>query len=147
MISISLDTNGLHRALNEFGTRLDGHLAKGLEATLESIAARAKQTTTFVDRTGTLRNSIQSEGVTGSFWSDRMVGTIGFGATAGQAANAAGRNLRKGRGHFYGLDQEYGTRTIHEKRFVRDAIDAEFGGFLEDSIANAFREAGFEVSG
>ena len=132
MITVSLDPGGLHRALNEFGAKLDVHLARGLEATLESIAATAKQTTTFTDRTGALRNSIQSEGVQGSFWNDRMVGTIGFGAM--------------NRGFPYGLAQEYGSKTgVREKRFIRDAIDAEFGDFLEDAVAAAFREAGFEV--
>lgn len=147
MISISLDPGGMHRALSQLSTQVDRHLREGLEATLESIAARAKQTTTFVDRTGLLRNSIRSEGAQGSFFGGQMTGSIGFGATAGDAARAAGRKLRRGRGFQYGLAQEFGTRTgVREKRFIRDAIDAEGSEFLEDAVANAFRAAGFEVA-
>lgn len=148
MIEITLDTSGLERALRVLGASLERYVEQGFETTLESIASRAKQTTTFVDRTGLLRNSIRSEGVSGDYFGRGLVGTIGFAATAGQAASMAGRKLRKGRGFFYGLAQEFGTKNgVREKRFIRDAIDAQGPEAIEDALRAAFRRAGFEVSG
>ena len=139
MISFRLDPSGLTQATSRLEAALDRHVKQGLEATLESIAARAKQTTTFVDRTSALRNSIQSEGVTGSYLAEDITGTVGFGAMS-----SSGR----GRGYPYGLAQEYGASNgVREKRFIRDAIDAELGEFLEDGLREAFRAAGFEVTG
>lgn len=134
MISVGLDGSGLDAALSRLEAALNRQVQAGLEATLESIAARAKQTTTFVDRTSQLRNSIRSEGVTGSYTGEDIEGTIGFAA-------------RSPRGYPYGMALEYGTRHIRERRFVRDAIDAELGNFLEDGLRRAFEAAGFEVTG
>jgi hypothetical protein len=128
------------QALSKLDDALNKHVQLGLEATLEAIAARAKQTTTFVDRTGLLRNSIRAEGVTGTYLAGDIEGTVSFGAMS--------TPRRGGRGFPYGLAQEYGTRTgVREKRFMRDAIDAELGGFLEDGLRAAFQAAGFEVVG
>jgi hypothetical protein len=114
--------------------RMGPRVEDGLELTLESIASRARQTTTYVDRTSALRNSTQSDGVTGSF-SGELEGVVSFAA-------------RSNRGYLYGLAQEFGTRKgVREKRFVRDAIDAENGDLIEGAMAQAFREAGFDVVG
>lgn len=134
MISFDLDATTFDAALSRLEGALNRHVQAGLGATLEAIAARAKQTTTFVDRTSALRNSIRSEGVTGSYTSDDLEGSIGFAA-------------RSPAGYPYGVALEYGTRHIRERRFVRDAIDAELGGFLEDGLRRAFEAAGFEVVG
>ena len=148
MIQISLDPSGLHHALSDLGAHMDRFVVEGFQVTLESIAARAKQTTTFTDRTGLLRQSIQSDGVEGSFFGDGLIGTLGFGATAGEAAARRGRKLRRGRGFKYGLAQEFGSSNgVREKRFMRDAIAAEGPELLEDAVARAFRQAGFEVNG
>ena len=150
MISISLDTQGLSNAAGGFSGRVDGYLRAGLEMTLESIAARAKETTTFVDRTGALRNSIQSDGVEGAWGSSEgLVGTVSFAATSERRTRRkrGGSRRRPSGGFFYGLVQEYGSAHIHEKRFIRDAIDAEGGQYLEDAVRRAFEEVGFEVRG
>jgi hypothetical protein len=148
VIVISLDASGLERAMGDLGANLGRFVEDGFEATLEAIAARAKQTTTFTDRTGLLRNSIQSEGASGSFAADGLEGAVGFAATAGEAASRAGRRPPRDRGFFYGLAQEFGTsRGVREKRFVRDAIDAQGPELIEDAIGAAFRHAGFEVVG
>lgn len=133
MIAIDLDPSGLERAAGSFGDRLDGFVRQGFEMTLESIAARAKETTTFIDLTGALRNSIQSDGVTGALSDPNgMIGTVSYAATSEGGA-------------FYGVFLEYGTRYIKERRFIRDAIDAENGSYLEDAVRAAFESAGFEV--
>lgn len=139
--------------------RMGPRIEDGLELTLESIANRAKQTTTYIDRTTALRNSTQSDGVTGSF-SGGLEGVVSFAA-------------RSKRGYLYGLAQEFGTTVyrgnaserniarqvdaafgiqrrkngVREKRFIRDAIDAENGDLIESAMAQAFREAGFDVVG
>lgn len=148
MIALSLDPGGLHRAMNVIADRLDVRLSEGLEATCESIAARAKQTTKFVDRTGALRNSIQSDGVTGSYGSaGGLVGTVSFAATSQPSARSRGRRGGSRGGFLYGLAQEFGTSNgVKEKRFIRDSIDAEDGQFIEDAIGNAMRDAGFEIT-
>lgn len=148
MIAISLDPGGMHRATSQLAERLDRRMREGFEMALESIAARAKQTTSFVDRTSALRNSIQSDGVEGSI-EDRegLVGTISFAATSERRATKkrGGTRRRMAGGKYYGVYIEFGTRHLKERRFVRDAIDAEDGVMLEDAIASAFRDAGFEV--
>jgi hypothetical protein len=134
VISIALDSDGISQAASSFERTLDDYVRAGLEMTLESIAVRAKQTTTFVDRTGALRNSIQSDGVTGALNDgEGLIGTVSYAATSPKGA-------------FYGSFLEYGTRFIKERRFIRDAIDAEDGAYLEDAVRAAFESAGFEVA-
>lgn len=148
MISISLDQDGLSLAASVFGRTLEDRLREGFDLTLESIAARAKQTSSFVDRTGLLRQSIQSDGVTGGLSEpDGLVGTISFGATSERTLRKkrGGSRRRMSGGAFYGVFLEYGTRHIKERRFIRDAIDAEDGMFIEDAVRAAFESAGFEV--
>jgi hypothetical protein len=148
VIGIDVDSSGLERAASTFEKSLEDHLRGGLEMTLESIAARAKQTQTFVDRTGALRNSIQSDGVTGAL-SDAsgLVGTVSYAATSERASRKkrGGSRRHMSGGEFYGAFLEYGTSRIKERRFIRDAIDAEDGGYLEDAVRGAFESAGFEV--
>jgi hypothetical protein len=120
------------------------------EMTLESIAVRAKATHSFVDRTGALRQSIRSDGVDGSLDSPRgLVGTVSYAATSERARRRSGttRRRRATGGKFYGVFLEYGTRHIKERRFIRDAIDAEDGDLIEDAISATFRDAGFAVRG
>lgn len=149
MITISLDEGGMHRAVQLLADQLDARLRQGMDATLEAIAARAKQTTTFVDRTGALRNSIQSDGATGNWSNGTLQGVVSFAATSGVALRKkrGGKRRRSTGGYLYGLAQEFGTRTgVREKRFIRDAIDAQDGAFLDGALKAAIRAAGFEVA-
>lgn len=146
MIAISLDLGGFHRAAQHLADRIDDGVREGFEATLESIAARAKQTTTFTDRTGNLRNSIQSDGVTGELGA--MVGVVSFAAFSERKLRKKRGNTRRsmGGGFPYGLALELGTNTgIRARRFVRDAIDAEDGQLIESALRASFRDSGFEV--
>lgn len=157
MITLELDVSGLEQALAEMPRRLDVRLPQGLDATCEEIAARARQTTTYTDRTGLLRQSTQNAGVTGSARGE-LVGVVSFAA-------------RSRDGYLYGLAQEFGTHAgrrertakqikresgarfkgprqrngIKAKRFIRDAVDAQDGALLESALGAAFRDAGFEV--
>lgn len=133
MIRATFDAGDFDASMRRAAQALPPAIEAGLALTLERIAANAKQTTTFVDRTAALRNSIQSDGVRGSLQAGSLIGTVGFAAS--------------NRGFFYGLAQEFGTRTgVTEKRFVRDAIDQETGDIIEDAMAQAFRASGFEVT-
>lgn len=130
-MSTGLDVADLQRAIDLLVDGLDDAVSSGLDLTLERIAARARATTTYTDRTGLLRNSTQSGGTQRE--GDELVGVVSFAATSE-------------RGYLYGLAQEFGTRRgIREKRFIRDAIDAENGELVEGALASAFRSAGFEV--
>jgi hypothetical protein len=130
MIVIDIDDFGLQGAFAQAAAGLEASVRQGMEMTLESIAARARETPTFVDRTAALRNSIQSDGVEGSGLD--LTGVVSFAAT-------------NGRGDFYGGYLEYGTRYIRERRFVRDAIDMEDGSLIESAIAAGLRKSGFAV--
>lgn len=130
MIDVVFDVSGLEQAFSSLEGSLDRRLRQGFEAQLEAIAARAKQTTTFVDRAGLLRNSIISDGVQGDL-AGGMTGVISF---------AAANN-----GFYYGVIQEFGGRHISEKRFIRDAIEAEGTTLIEAAINQAYKDAGFEV--
>lgn len=146
MITLVVDAQGFQAAMVQLQSSLELRIRQGLELTLESIAARAKQTTTFTDRTGNLRNSIQSDGVREE--GDAMVGIVSFAATSEAKLRKKRGNKRRsmGGGYFYGLAQEFGTKNgVREKRFIRDAIDAEDGDILESALGRAFRDAGFEV--
>lgn len=133
MITIEFDADGFADAMAEVPERMEIRLPQGLEMTCEQIAARARQTTTYTDRTAALRNSTQSAGVTGSA-SGELVGLVSFAA-------------RSSKGALYGVYLELGTRRIRERRFIRDAIDQQDGAALESSMAAAFRDAGFTVRG
>jgi hypothetical protein len=107
--------------------RLDVRLREGLDATCESIAARARQTDKYTDRTGLLRASTQNAGVTGGL-GGQLTGIVSFAA-------------RSKRGFLYGLVVE------DRKHFIQEAIDAQSGKLLEGSMNAAFRDAGFKVTG
>jgi hypothetical protein len=146
VITYVADFDSFHAAFAQLEGALTLRLKQGLDLTLESIAARAKQTTTFTDRTGALRNSIQSDGVQEE--GDDLVGIVSFAATSEAKLRKKRGNTRRsmGKGYLYGLAQEFGTRTgVREKRFIRDAIDDEDGEILESAMARAFRDCGFEV--
>jgi hypothetical protein len=134
VIIVEFDTDALNQSLATLPGRLDARLREGLESTCEAIAARARGTTTYQDRTGALRASTQSAG-TVSVGSE-LVGTVSFAA-------------RSKRGYLYGLVQEFGNKVpgIHAKKFIRDAIDAQDGVILEGSLGAAFEDAGFTVVG
>lgn len=131
MIVIEASFDGFQRATAQLAASLDQRVQQGFELTLESIAARAKQTPKFVDRTGALRSSIQSDGVSGS---DPMVGVVSFAAS-------------NERGDFYGAFLELGTKHITPRLFITDAIEAEDGSLIESAMARAFRDCGFDVRG
>ena len=145
MIAIEVKGAGLEEAMAKLDDALERNVRAAFEMTLESIVVRAKQTNTFVDRTGALRNSIQSDGVTGTFDGEGLVGTISYAATSKPSRGR--RRRRKGggagsSGAFYGVFLEYGTKHIKARRFIRDAIDAETGDLIEDAIALSFRQVG-----
>jgi hypothetical protein len=135
MISAVFDTDDLVAAIQSLSSNLGRAVSRGMNATTVRIARNAKILggQRFQDQTGALRNSIESEPPTGSLRAGTLTGWVGM---------AASHNF-----HFYGLSQEYGTRNgVTEKRFMRDAMDAETGDLIEDAMAQAFRDAGFEVT-
>lgn len=148
MITVVADFDAFQNATARLTAALDERVQQGFEATLESIAARAKQTTTFTDRTGNLRNSMQSDGVTGG-GGQPFIGIVSFAAVSGTGLRLKRGNKRRsqGGGFLYGLSQELGSSNgVKAKHFIRDAIDAEDGALIEGSMRLAFRECGFAVT-
>jgi hypothetical protein len=148
VITLSLDAGGMHRAFQLLVGQVDAAVQRGFEASLESIAARAKQTTKFTDRTGALRNSIQSDGVTGGNGAP-LVGVVSFAAVSERSLRKKRGNSRRsmGGGFPYGLSQELGSSNgVKAKYFITDAIAAEDGALIESSLRAAFRGTGFEVT-
>ena len=132
MINAVFEAGGLDDALGAFQSRINVRLREGLEATCEAIAARARQTTTYKDRTGLLRASTQSAGVEQN--GANLEGIVSFAA-------------RSKRGFLYGLALNDGTIHIRAKKFIDDAVAAQDGSLIEASLGAAFRDAGFTVSG
>jgi hypothetical protein len=149
VIAISLDPSGLHRAAQHLADRFDALVREGLEATCESVAARAKTTSSFVDRTGALRNSIQNDGVTGGLGdAGGMVGVVSFAAVSERKlTKKRGRTRRSMGGGFpYGIALELGTKTgIKARLFITQSIDAEDGSLIESAVRAGFVAEGFEV--
>ena len=158
MISIEFDADDFIDALEQIPVRMNVRLRQGLDATVEEIAARARQTTTYQDRTSALRNSTQGAGVEES--GSDLVGIVSFaarskrgylyglaqefGTHAGASENSAKRLKKQSRRGFKGPKQRGGIKT---KRFIRDAIDAQDGAQLESAMGAAFRDVGFTVRG
>jgi hypothetical protein len=156
VIVAEFDASGLERALAELPARVALRAREGLDATAEAIAARARQTTTYKDVTGALRASTQNAGVEGS--GEDLSAVVSFAA-------------RSSRGHLYGASLEFGTHAgartrtkkqerreagarfkgprqrsgIQARKFIRDAIDAQDGSYLEAALGAALRDAGFIV--
>jgi hypothetical protein len=157
-VIIEFHAEGLESALEALPGRMDVRLREGLDLTCEAIAARARQTSTFVDRTGLLRSIIQNAGVTDE--GDELVGVVSFAA-------------RSDHGYLYGLALEFGThqgaravskrqqrresgprfkgprqkKGIKARRFIRDSIDQQDGALLQGALGAAFADAGFTVVG
>lgn len=116
--------DALSNALDQLPARISARSREGLDATCEAIAARARQTTTYRDVTGLLRQSTQNAGVEGS--GDELVGIVSFAARSKQ-------------GFLYGV-------VVNARgQFIEDAIAAQDGALLEGSLASAFRDCGFLV--
>jgi hypothetical protein len=151
-----IDASGFERAVAELPGRLDVRLREGLDLTCEAIAARARETTTFVDRSGLLRSSIQNAGVTGT--PEELVGIVSFAARSDQGAlygvflefgtHQGARSIskrqerREAGARFTGPRQRKGIKA---RRFIRDAVDAQDGSLIEGSMGAAFRDSGFGV--
>lgn len=126
MINATFEGARFADALEALPARMRTRLREGMEATCESIAARARQTTTYRDRTGLLRQSTQAAGVEQS--GDSLVGIVSFAARSKQGF-------------------PYGVVVNRTRRFIEDAIAQQDGRFLESALGAAFRDAGFKVEG
>lgn len=79
-VDVSFDVDGVVGALERFDRALDRRLGAWMGQALDDVAARAKQTTAFVDRSDVLRNSIGAEDPEGSWSSNNLRGEVAAGA-------------------------------------------------------------------
>lgn len=148
MLVITLEVEALLGSLEHFDRALDHRLGVWMQQALDDVAARAKQTTTFTDRTGALRASIGTSGPEGSWSGAGLSGEVAAGAPYAAAIEFGSRPhdivpihrkvLRwPGEGGF-----RYSRRVRHPgtepRRFLADALDqawpdvvAEAGAAIE----------------
>ncbi len=158
------DFEGVAESFDTVLDELDETLRTALEISASEVARIAKGTTTFTDRSGALRSSMQPdpEGPRGNYAAGTLEMGVGFGATSED-------------GFPYGLALEYGSkahviapkfrttlripveggflfrrRVMHpgtqELGFMRDALE-QAGPIIEELVADAvelaFARAGF----
>lgn len=102
----TLDASEVTAALNRLDVQLDALLPAWMRQSLDAIAATARETSSFTDRSGALRNSI-GRGPNGVFES---------------ASNADGISGAVGTGVAYGAHLEFGTRAHFVKPRLRTAL-------------------------
>ena len=80
MIDVEIDISDLVEALDAVEPALDRELPRGLDLGADVVAAQAKDVHDYVDRTGSLTNSIQNEGVRGAWSGGNLEVAVSAGA-------------------------------------------------------------------
>lgn len=141
MIVFELNADSLADAMGAARANMAQELPRGLDMLLEAVAARARSTHGYKDRSGNLTASTMSAGHAGDLASG-LTGTVSFAARS--------KSSRKyPSGYLYGLVQEHGTRDgrVPATKFVTNALEAQSAEPLEDALRRAFVSAGFAVRG
>lgn len=140
MIEVTIDTGAFADAMQRLPAILARRMRTGLDATLDSVAARARSNHPgWVARSGALDASTQNAGIAQD--GGELTGVVAFSAKSKSTAKNPG-------GYLYGLVQEFGTKDGRVKgtRFIRNAIDAQDSQLLQDSLEAALKDAGFSVT-
>jgi hypothetical protein len=159
MVSIELDVDALVAALQQAGENLSGNLSMALELGADLVAAHAKTSHGYTDRTGLLTNSIDKGDLEGSFKSQDLTITVSAGAPyavfveEGTRPHKIRPRFRKSLrwpvegGFAFAKEVDHpGTRAVH---FLRGAMEAKLPDveqLLKDATALSFSQAGFETA-
>lgn len=81
-VDIEFDVDGVVAGLKRAQDRLQTNVPKSLELAADLVAVEARQHHTYTDRTSVLTNSIESDGVNGTFGGD-LHATVSAGAAHG----------------------------------------------------------------
>lgn len=161
MIFADVDISGLDRALERDGTEIGMAVDRALDEAMEEAADRARQTTAFKDRTGALRQSIES-GTQSSFLAGGLEGHVAARARHASYVDegtpphdivpnpknligktSSGRRLRfmvGGRVVWARAVKHPGTRPTH---FITEAITPEeVMSRLDDAVQKAIDKVG-----
>lgn len=155
MIDIDLDAGELLRALGEADRKIGQQVGRGLELGADLVAAHAKQHHDYEDRSSLLTNSIESEGVTGSWRGDDLVAAVAAGAPHATAIEYGARphvirprHRRRLRWPVEG-GYAFATKVDHpgnrEYAYLGNALDAKLPDIvrqLEAAIELGFHRAG-----
>lgn len=155
MITATLDTAQLVTALRRVQDALAENVPEALELCADLVAVEAKQTTAFEDRSGSLRNSIASDGVTGSLRSG-LAATVAAGAPHGIYVELGTRAHKIEPKHRKALRWPveggfaFAKAVNHPgtapRKFLSGALDAKMVACVEvlnDAVALSFQRAGF----
>lgn len=98
MFEVRVDADDLVEGLRQLGQELDREMGDAMGTSLQLVAASAKGSTAFQDRSGQLRNSIQADPPPcGSFLRGDLAGTVSAGAPhALVIEEGSGQHGRKG---------------------------------------------------
>lgn len=145
--------DGMERVLR----RMDENLRDAARLGLERVATRARQTTTFKDRSGAGRRSIQAGPVSGSFLHGDLHGEVAAGMPYMTFLELGTRDHfvrpRNPRGALrwavpggFAFSRGHRVRGIQAKRFMADALDASFAeivGDVQKAVELSFAQEGF----
>lgn len=130
-VTLRFDALALDSAADRLLPALDRELHTAMQLSADAIAAEARTTTSFKDRSGNLRASIQPGPVEGRFSTgDLRVDVLAGGAFSGVR---------------YAEFVEFGTDRMVGRRFLRDALDTIFPRateIIQDAVQLAIEEAG-----
>jgi len=154
-----IDVDGVVAALKVAGQNLGQHLPLALELGADLVAAEAKQTHTYKDRTGLLTNSIARAPIEGSFDGQDLQCTVAAGAPYGVFVELGTRPhkikpkyrraLRWPAEGGFAFAKEVDHPGTQPTFFIRRAVESQFlqvQQLLQDATELSFAEAGFEVT-
>lgn len=145
MIVGELDVSEVTAALTRLDEQLDALLPQWMRQSLDAIAATARETTSFTDRTGALRNSIGRgpggvyeveegvDGITGAVGTGVAHGAfLEFGTKAHMVRPRLRTALRFPTPGGFGFSKGHMVSGIAPLGFLRSALDARFPGIVDE---------------
>lgn len=158
MLQFDVDVDGVVAALKVAGDNLGRHMPMALELGADLIAAEAKQTHAYKDRSGALTNSIMRDAVTGSFDGQDLGCTVSAGAPYAVFVELGTRRHKikpkyrralrwpvEGGFAFAKSVNHPGTQPTY---FLRRAVETQFlqvQQVFQDAVALSFQDAGFQT--
>lgn len=155
-LRVTIDAREIADGVRRLNSALDRNLALALDATLDVVAARARQTSTFKDRSGAGRKSIQASGVRGRFGDGTLHGYVTAGEKymlwldEGTKAHfvkpTKKKALRWAVGGGFRFSKGHRVSGIKARDFMFTALNesaTDMQKFFTDATALAFRQAGF----
>jgi hypothetical protein len=143
-----LDVSEAQAALDRLDDELAALLPQWMRQSLDAVAATARETTSFTDRSGALRNSIgrgpggvyevdgDADGITGAVGTGVSYGAhIEFGTKAHMVRPKLRTALRWPTAGGFGFSKGHMVSGIQAREFLQGALDARFPGIVDELTA------------